>query len=41
MINDNIIEQVADFKYMEYRISEYKSDLDDKLQIYNRFTENK
>ena len=36
MINDNIIEQVTDFKYLEYRISEYKSDLEDKLQTYNK-----
>ena len=35
MINDNIIEQVTDFEYLGYRISEYKSDLEDKLQIYN------
>ena len=36
MINDNIIEQVTDFKYLGYRISEYKSDLEDKLQTYNK-----
>ena len=36
MINDNIIEQVTDIKYLVYRISEYKSDLEDKLQIYNK-----
>ena len=36
MINDNIIEQVTDFKYLGYCISEYKSDLEDKLQIYNK-----
>ena len=35
MLNDNFIEQVTDFKYLVYRISEYKSDLDDKLQTYN------
>ena len=35
MINDNITEQVTDFKYLEYYISEYKSDLEDKLQTYN------
>ena len=35
-INNNIIEQVTDFKYMGYRISEYKSDLEDKLQTYNK-----
>ena len=32
VINDNIIEQVTDFKYLGYRISEYGSDLEDKLQ---------
>ena len=31
VINDNIIEQVTDFKYFGYRISEYKSDLEDKI----------
>ena len=36
VINDNIIEQVTDFKYLGYRISEYKSDLEDKLQSYNK-----
>jgi len=36
MINDNIIEQVTDFKYLGYRISEYKSDLEDKLQTYKK-----
>ena len=36
MINYNIIEQVTDFKYLGYRISEYKSDLEDKLQTYNK-----
>ena len=36
MINDNIIEQVKDFKYLSYRISEYKSDLEDKLQTCNK-----
>jgi len=35
VINDIIIEQVTYFKYLEYRISEYKSDLKDKLQTYN------
>jgi len=34
--NNNIIEQVTDFKYLEYRISEYKSDLEDKLQTCNK-----
>ena len=36
MINDNIIKQVTDFKYLGYRIPEYKSDLEDKLQTYNK-----
>ena len=27
VINVNIIKQVTDFKYLEYRISEYKCDL--------------
>ena len=36
VINDNIIEQVTDFKYLRYRISEYGSDLEDKLQAYNK-----
>jgi predicted SPOUT superfamily RNA methylase MTH1 len=36
VINDNIIEQVTDSKYFGYRISEYKSDLEDKLQTYNK-----
>jgi len=36
VINDNIIEQVTDFKFLGYRISEYGSDLEDKLQTYNK-----
>ena len=36
VINDNIIERVTDFKYLEYCISEYKSDLADKLQTCNK-----
>jgi len=36
VINDYIIEQITDFKYFGYRISEYKSDLKDKLQTYNK-----
>ena len=36
MINDNIIEQITDFKYLGYCISEFKSDLEDKLQTYNK-----
>jgi hypothetical protein len=35
VMNDNNIEQVSDFKYLGYRISEHKSDLEDKLQTYN------
>ena len=35
-INDNIIEQVTDFKYLGYRISEYNSVLEDKFQTYNK-----
>ena len=30
-----IIEQVTDFKYLGYRVAEYKSGLEDKLQTYN------
>ena len=33
---NNIIEQVTDFKYLGYRISEYKSDLENKLQTFNK-----
>jgi len=36
VINDNIIEQVTDVKYLGYCISEYESDLEDKLQTYNK-----
>ena len=36
VINDNIIEQVTDFKYLGYRISEYGSVLEDKLQTHNK-----
>jgi hypothetical protein len=32
----DIIEQVTDFKYLGCRISEYKCDLEDKLQTYNK-----
>ena len=35
VINNNFIEKVTDFKYLRYRISECKSDLEDKLQIAN------
>ena len=34
--NYNIIEQVTDFKYLGYRMSEYRSDLEDKLQTSNK-----
>ena len=30
------ISKGTDFKYLGYRISEYKSDLEDKLQTYNK-----
>ena len=36
VMNDSIIEQVTYFKYLGYLISEYKSDLEDKLQTYNK-----
>ena len=36
MINNDIIEEVTDFKYLGYRIAEYKSDLEDKLQTSNK-----
>jgi len=36
VINNNIIEEVTDFIYLWYRTSEYKSDLEDKLQTYNK-----
>ena len=36
VINDNLIEQVTDFKYLGYRISEYKSDFEDELQTHNK-----
>jgi len=39
VINDNIIEPVTDFKYLGYRISEYRSDFEDKLQACNKITE--
>jgi len=35
VIND-IVQQVTDCKYLGYRISEYGSDLEDKLQTYNK-----
>jgi predicted SPOUT superfamily RNA methylase MTH1 len=36
VINNNLIEQVTDLKYLGYRISECKSDFEDKLQTYNK-----
>src|SRR5215469_6134722 len=36
VINDNLFEQVTNFKYLGYCISEYKSDFEDKLQTYNK-----
>ena len=36
VLNDSIIEQVTDFKYLGYCTSEYKSDLEDNLQTYNK-----
>ena len=36
VINENTIEQVTNFKYLGYCISEYKSDLEDKLQTHNK-----
>ena len=36
MINYNIIEKVTNFKYLGYCILEFKSDVEDKLQTYNK-----
>jgi predicted SPOUT superfamily RNA methylase MTH1 len=36
VINDNPIEQVSEFKYLGYLISDCKSDLEDKIQTYNK-----
>ena len=36
VINSNIIKEVTDFKYLGYRIAEYRSDLEDKLQTCNK-----
>ena len=33
------MEQVTEYKYLGYRISEYGSDLEDKLQTYNKIKE--
>jgi hypothetical protein len=35
-INVNIIEKVTYFKYLGYCISKFKSNLEDKLQTYNK-----
>jgi hypothetical protein len=34
--NNCPIEQVSEFKYLGYLISDYKSDLEDKIQTYNK-----
>jgi hypothetical protein len=34
--NNNPIEQVSEFKYLGYLISDYRSDLEDKIQTYNK-----
>jgi len=36
VINDNIIEEVTDFKFLRYIIAEYKNHLENKLQTYNK-----
>jgi len=36
VVNDSIIEEVTGFKYLGYHIAEYKRDLEDKLQTYNK-----
>jgi hypothetical protein len=36
VIKNNITEQVTDFKYLGHCIPEHKSDLEDKLQAYNK-----
>jgi hypothetical protein len=36
VINGNPIEQVSEFKYLGYLISDCKSDLEDKIQTYNK-----
>jgi hypothetical protein len=35
-INDNPIEEVSEFKYLGYLISDYRSDLEGKIQTYNK-----
>jgi hypothetical protein len=36
VINDSPVEQVSDFKCLVYLISDYRSDLEGKLQTYNK-----
>jgi hypothetical protein len=36
VINDNIFEQVTDFKYLGYHISGFKSDLEDKFKLITK-----
>lgn len=38
VINDKYIENVSDFKYLECFISDYKSDLEGTLQLYNKIS---
>jgi len=38
IVTSVIIEQVTDFKYLGYCISEFKSDLEDKLQTYDKIS---
>jgi predicted SPOUT superfamily RNA methylase MTH1 len=39
VINNNPIEQVSEFKYLGYRISDCKRDLEDKVQTYNKIND--
>jgi hypothetical protein len=36
VINNNPIEQVSEFKYLGYLTSDCKSDLEGKMQTYNK-----
>jgi short-subunit dehydrogenase involved in D-alanine esterification of teichoic acids len=36
VINNNSIEKVSDFQYLEYLTLNYKNYLEDKLQTYNK-----
>jgi hypothetical protein len=38
-INDNPIEEVSDFEYLGHIISDYKSDLEYKIQTYNKIND--